>query len=67
MNERIKELMRQSGALKEQPEQQPMVVKDSNGLTLKAGWNAANLNSELWNQAFGMGLAAGKEIKKEGS
>jgi hypothetical protein len=41
-----------------------VIKKSSHWAAFEAGWNAANSNSELWNQAFGMGLAAGKEIRK---
>jgi hypothetical protein len=32
----------------EQPEQEPMVVKDSNGLTLKAGWDDLPVGTPLY-------------------
>ena len=41
-----------------------VIKKSSYWAAFEAGWNAANSNSELWSQAFGMGLAAGKEIRK---
>ena len=31
----------------------------------EAGWNAANCNNDVWDQAYQMGLEAGKEIAKE--
>jgi hypothetical protein len=41
-----------------------LIKRSSHWAAFEAGWNAANSNNDVWNQAFEMGLAAGKEIKK---
>jgi hypothetical protein len=42
-----------------------VIKKSSHWAAFEAGWHAANSNNEIWNQAYGMGLAAGKEIERE--
>jgi len=37
-----------------------VIKKSSHWAAFEAGWHAANSNNEVWNQAYGMGLAAGK-------
>jgi hypothetical protein len=38
-----------------------VIKKSSWWAAFEAGWHAANSNNEVWNQAYGMGLAAGRE------
>jgi hypothetical protein len=40
-----------------------VIKKSSHWAAFEAGWNAANINNEFWDQAYGMGLAAGKEVR----
>ena len=42
-----------------------VIKKSSHWTAFEAGWNAANCNNDVWDQAYKMGLEAGKEIAKE--
>lgn len=39
-----------------------VVKKTSWWAAFEAGWNSANANNDIWNQAYQMGIEAGKEI-----
>jgi len=42
-----------------------VIKKSSHWAAFEAGWHAANSNNEIWNQAYWMGVEAGKEVERE--
>jgi hypothetical protein len=41
-----------------------VIKKSSHWAAFEAGWQAANINNEFWDQAYGMGVQAGKEMAR---
>jgi len=42
-----------------------VIKKSSHWAAFEAGWHAANSNNEVWDQAYWMGVEAGKEVERE--
>ena len=58
--------MKQTRSTAEPPtvEDFEVIKKSSHWAAFEAGWNAANSNSNAWNQAYAMGLECGIELSK---
>jgi hypothetical protein len=41
-----------------------VIKKSSHWAAFEAGWNAANSNNEVWDQAYWVGVEAGKEMAR---
>jgi hypothetical protein len=59
--------MKQTRSTTEPPifEDFEVIKKSSHWAAFEAGWNAANSNSNTWNQAYAMGLEYGKELAND--
>jgi len=42
-----------------------VIKKSSHWAAFEAGWHAAHCNSEVWDQAYWVGVEAGKEIARD--